>query len=93
VGNVGWLERQMAAILLGRVPEGSFEESEAAFKRAIELAPDVPRHRYELGTLYLDWGREEEARLMFESALSLPITAAGDTVARKRMVEALEDLE
>jgi tetratricopeptide (TPR) repeat protein len=93
VGSVGWIERQMAALLLESVPEGSYEESEAAFRRAIELAPEVPRHRYELGMLYLDWGREREAKQMFESALVLPITAAGDTVARKRMLEVLDNLE
>ena len=93
VGTVSWLERQLAWLLLGNVPDGGFEESEAAYNRAIELAPDVPRHRYELGMLYVDWGRKEDALEMFESALKLPITAAGDTVARKRMFELIGDLK
>ncbi len=89
VGSVSWIERQMASLFLESIPEGGFEESEAAFLRAIELAPDTPRHRFELGKLYLDWGREEEGRRMLESALHLPITAAGDTVARRVMREIL----
>jgi tetratricopeptide (TPR) repeat protein len=89
LGNVGWFERQLATIFLGPVPDGSYEEAEAAFGRAIELAPDVMRHRYELGLLLLDWDREEEAHDIFRFALQLPIKVAGDTVAQKRMREVL----
>jgi len=91
VGSVTWLERQMASIFLGSIPEGGFEDSEAAFLRAIELSPGTPRHRFELGKLYLDWGREEDGRRMLESALSLPITAAGDTAARRVTREILDN--
>ncbi len=90
VGSVSWFERQMASIFLESIPEGGFEESEAAFLRAIEISPETPRHRFELGKLYLDWGREQEGKRMLESALRLPITAAGDTVARRVTREILE---
>jgi len=34
-----------------------------------------------------DLGHREEANQMFESAMRLPITAAGDTIARKVAIE------
>lgn len=91
VGSVSWVERQLASLFLTSVPEGGFKEAEAAFLKAIELAPNTPRHRFELGKLYLDWGREEEGKRMFESALRLPISAAGDTTARRVMQELLQE--
>jgi len=91
VGSVSWFERQLAGIFLASVPQGGFEESERAFKRAIELAPESPRHRFELGKMYLDWGREEEGYRLFESAVALPPEAAGDTLARRIMLEMLKE--
>jgi len=91
VGAVSWFERQMANIFLSSIPEGGFEESEYAFRRAIAIAPDIPRHRFELGKVYLEWGREEDGYRMFESALQLAPTSAGDTVARRVMQEYLRE--
>ena len=70
LGSVSWVERQLAGLFLSSVPEGGFEESEAAFLKAIAIAPETPRHRFELGKLYLDWGREEEGKRMLESGTS-----------------------
>ena len=93
LGSLSWIERQFGTVFLGSIPEGGYEESEASYLKAIRLAPNVPRHRYELGILYFDWNRKDEAKTMFEEALQLPVTAAGDTVARKRMIELLEELK
>lgn len=78
LGNVGWVKRQFASLLFGGVPSGGYEEAEAALKQAIALAPDVMRHSYELGVLYLDWGRKDDARRVLEQALSMPIRVAID---------------
>lgn len=91
VGSVSWFERQLAKIFLSSIPEGGLEESEQAFQKAIAIAPDVPRHRFELGKVYLEWGREEEGYRLFESALRLAPTSAGDTVARRVMKEYLSE--
>lgn len=78
LGNVGWVQRRLAAVLFGSLPDGGFEEGEIALKKAIELAPDVMRHHYELGVLYLDWGRKEEARHVLQAAELLPVRVAID---------------
>jgi len=78
LGNVSWIERQLAAIFLGGLPQGGLEESEQALRKAIALAPGVVRHHFELGRVYLAEDRKEEARHEFEQSASLPATLASD---------------
>ncbi len=84
LGNVSWVQRQLAAVLFGELPHGGFEEGEKALKKAIALAPDVMRHHYELAVLYLDWGRKEDARSALRAAELLPVRVAID---RPRLVK------
>jgi len=85
LGNVSWMKRQLAALLFGGVPSGGFEEGEAALKQAIAIAPDVMRHSYELGVLYLDWGRQEDARRALEQALLMPVRVAIDRPRQEKI--------
>ena len=92
LGNVSWLQRQLAAIFIGRVPRGGFDEAEAALKKAIALAPEVMRHPYELGVLYLDMDRKEDARKVLQQAASLPVRVAIDRPRLKKIQELLANL-
>jgi tetratricopeptide (TPR) repeat protein len=85
LGNVSWMKRQLATILFGGVPPGGFEEGETALRQAIALAPDVMRHSYELGVLYLDWGRQEDARRVLERALTMPIRVGIDRPRQEKI--------
>jgi tetratricopeptide (TPR) repeat protein len=78
LGNVGWLERALASLFVGSVPPGGYEEAEIALKRAIAIAPDIMRHQYELGVLYIDMGKKEEARRVLERASRLAVRTAID---------------
>jgi tetratricopeptide (TPR) repeat protein len=78
LGNISWLERQLANVFLGHLPDGGYEQAEQAFKRAIALAPNVIRHHYALGMLYRTLDRHDEARIEFEKASALPILLARD---------------
>jgi tetratricopeptide (TPR) repeat protein len=78
LGNVSWFERQMANLFLGDLPEGGYDESERALRQAIALAPQVIRHHFELGTLYQELDRHEEALAEFRQVLSLPLLLASD---------------
>ena len=71
---------------------GGFPEAEEALKKAIELAPNVIRHRFELGQLYLDMERNEEAKKIFQSAISLPPILASDQRRIERMKRKIEEL-
>lgn len=92
LGKVGWIEKQLANLLLGGLPSGGFPEAEEALKKAIELAPNVIRHRFELGQLYLDMEWNEEAKKIFQSAISLPPILASDQRRIERMKRKIEEL-
>jgi tetratricopeptide (TPR) repeat protein len=92
MGNVSWFQRQLAAIFIGKIPRGGYEEAEDALKKAIALAPDVMRHRYELGILYIDMDRKDEAREILEHAATLPIKVAIDRPRLKKIQELLGKL-
>jgi tetratricopeptide (TPR) repeat protein len=91
LGSVGWFKRRLASLFLGSIPEGGYEEGEAALKRAIEIAPDVMRHRYELAVLYLDWGKRGEARTVLLEAEKLPVRVAIDRPRLEKIRELLRE--
>lgn len=78
LGNVSWIERQLAALLLGGIPPGGFEEAERALARALQLAPDIVRHRYEIGLLYHAQERDPAALEAFRQTCALPSRLASD---------------
>lgn len=93
LGNVGWVKRQLAGLLLGSVPDGGFAEGEAALKAAIHYAPDIMRHWYELGVLYIDWGKPEEARRALREAVSKDVRTAIDRPRKEKAQKLLRELE
>ncbi|MEO8168960.1 MAG: hypothetical protein ABI623_11980, partial [bacterium] len=93
LANVSWFQRQLASIFLGSVPEADFEDGEKAFKKAIALAPDVMRHHYELGVLYLDWDKKVEAKKSLERAATLPLRVAIDKPRLSKIKALLLSLE
>ncbi len=92
LGKAGWLRRSIAHVLYGDIPDGGFREAEEALRRAVALAPDVMRHRYELGILYVDMDRKAEARIMLEEARKLPIRTAIDRPRLEKINELLREL-
>ncbi|MBI5473386.1 MAG: hypothetical protein HY961_13660 [Ignavibacteriae bacterium] len=96
LANVSWVQKQLAALFLGDLPDGGYAEAEAALKKAVALAPDVMRHHYELGVLYVDWGKRKEARRAFEAAAALPVRVAIDRprlAKTKQFLATLSDAE
>ena len=91
LGGVSWLERQLADILLGGLPEGTYEDGELAFQKAIQISPNVLRHHFELGMLFYESGKKEEAKKELLLASSLPVQMAADarrkTAAKKILAE------
>lgn len=92
LGNVGWIERQLAAVFLGSLPDGGYEESERAFKKAIALGPGVIRHRFGLGELYMLQDRTEEALEQFRKVVELPVLLARDRRAQSEAAGLIRDL-
>ena len=78
LGNVSWIERRLAAMFLGTLPEGGYPESEAALRKAIAIAPTVIRHHFVLGVLYMQLDRTREAVEDLQLVGSLPVRLASD---------------
>ncbi len=92
LGNVSWIERQLAAVFLGKLPDGGYEESEAALRKAIALAPNVIRHHFELGDLYIQQDREREALAEFRVVAALPVLLASDERTQLSAARLIKDL-
>ena len=78
LGNISWIERQLARVFIGKLPDGGYDEAEAAFKKAIALSPEMVRHHFALGLLYKSEGRMAEARNEFQRVTTLPVLLARD---------------
>ncbi len=85
VAEVSWIERQLANVFLGSMPDGSIERSISHLKKAVKVAPNVLRHRFELGRSYIAAGREKEAAESYRAALKCPDGWKVDPRRRARM--------
>ncbi|ACF14491.1 conserved hypothetical protein [Chloroherpeton thalassium ATCC 35110] len=93
IANIGWFERMIANTFLGSVPDGTYEEAEAAFKKAIALQPNVLRHYHEFALLYLDMGKEKEAIQLLKTALTKPILMKNDKKRKREIKELLKEYD
>jgi tetratricopeptide (TPR) repeat protein len=91
LGNIGWFKKQLAALFVGNIPDGGFAEAEQYLIEAVEIAPDIMRHRYELGILYVDMGRIPEACAQFARAMKLPVRVAIDRPRLEKVRAFLEE--
>ena len=91
VADVSWIERKLANIFLGSMPDGSFERSVFHLRKAIDIAPDILRHRYELGLTYIAMDREKDAAAAFRGALKCPDGWKVDPIRREFMRDWLRD--
>ena len=92
LGNVSWIERQLAAIFLGSLPEGGYAESETALTKAIALAPETIRQHFELGRLCMLQDRREEALKELRRVASLPVMLASDQRTQARAARLVKEL-
>jgi tetratricopeptide (TPR) repeat protein len=93
LGNVSWIERQLARIFLGGLPPGGYEDAERVLLRAISISPDRIRHHAELGQLYMLTKRNTEALKEFRTVLDLPITLASDRTRKTEATHFIEELK
>ena len=78
IGHISWIEKQLALAFIGKIPDGTYEDSEKAFAKATALAPTIMRHWYELGLLYKYWGKNAQAVVAFNKAKACPVLISSD---------------
>lgn len=92
LANVSWIERQLAAVFLGSLPEGGYDESESALMKAIALAPGVIRHHFELGKLCMEQERFQQALEEFHLVATLPVLLASDERTQRSAARLIKDI-
>lgn len=93
LADVNIVKRALASVLYGNLPKGSNEEAERDIKKAIELNPNRLINYIELGRIYAQMGRKEEAREFINKGLAMPDTEKkDDPEAKERGRETLAKL-
>jgi len=72
LANVGGVKRVLAKALYGELPATTNEAAEKCLLKAIALNPNRLMHYVELGRLYAQMGRKEEAKKNIQKALAMP---------------------
>jgi tetratricopeptide (TPR) repeat protein len=97
MAEIGGAKRLFGSILYGSIPKGSFEESEKALKKAVELKPDYINHHLELGRTYVSLEKYDLAAQEFQTCLDLNISLAKDNTykeeAKQEMAQAKKKLK
>ena len=91
--DVSVAKRYVANMLfMGKLPKGSNEEAERDLKKALALNPKRLMHYIEMGRLYAQMGRKEEAREFINKGLSMPDAEKDDPENKQRGRETLKKL-
>ena len=92
VASLGLGTRVIVRLIYGGLPPASTAEAVRQLQRAVELSPQLPAHRVELGFALLADGQRDAARRAFREALAMPRTEKYDDEAFSRAREALAGL-
>jgi tetratricopeptide (TPR) repeat protein len=90
--EVSKLKRAFAGMLYGGLPAGSLPDAEHSLQKAMRLNPNRLMHYVELGRIYADMGRKEDARLYINKGLAMPNSEKDDPETKQRGRETLEKL-
>ncbi|MFL6537552.1 MAG: hypothetical protein ACJ8JD_05145 [Chthoniobacterales bacterium] len=92
LAEVSSAKRLVAGLIFGQLPKGSIDEAEQDMKKAIALNPNRLMHYIELGRIYAQMGKKEEARQFINKGLAMPETEKDDPETKQRGRETLAKL-
>jgi tetratricopeptide (TPR) repeat protein len=92
LADVNVVKRVLAKALYGELPTTSNEEAERCLKKAIALNPNRLMHYIELGRIYAQMGRKEDARKNIEKGLAMPNKEKDDPETKQLGQETLKKL-
>ena len=78
LADISGAKRMLAGLIYGQLPKGSYEDAEAAMKKAIALNPNRLMHYIELGRTYAQMGRPTDARKYIMKGLAMAETEKDD---------------
>jgi len=92
LANVSLIKRVLADAIYGELPKTSNEEAERCLRKAISINPTRLIHYIELGRIYAEMGRKEEARHYILKGLSMPNEEKDDVEMKEIGRETLKKL-
>src|SRR4051794_2003889 len=92
LAEISGAKRLLAGLIYGQLPKGSYEDAETAMKKAIAINPRRLMHYIELGRIYSQMGRKDEAREMINKGLGMPDAEKDDPETKERGRETLAKL-
>jgi tetratricopeptide (TPR) repeat protein len=93
VASLSWIEKLFANTFFGELPEGSYEESEKLFLKALNLEPGMIVATFQLARTYRRMEREKDEINMLKKVISLPTRDFRDKYAINKSKKRLTDLE
>lgn len=92
LAGMGGATRMIAEAIYGKVPDASYDEALAHFKKARELRPDRLIHQIEYGRTLAMMGRKDEARMEIRKGLAMPNRDKDDAESKQRGADTLKGL-
>jgi tetratricopeptide (TPR) repeat protein len=93
MADVNAVKRALAQVLYGEVlPASTYKEAARCFEKAIELNPNRLMHYIELGRVYAQMGRTDDARRFISRGLSMQDTEKDDPETKRQGREVLTQL-
>jgi tetratricopeptide (TPR) repeat protein len=92
LADVNTVKRALAKMIYGGLPKGSNEEAERDMKKALALNPNRLMHYIELGRIYAQMGRKDDARQYINKGLAMPDAEKDDPETKQRGRETLQKL-
>lgn len=92
IAGISGVKKMLARVFFGKLPEASNEEAEKCLIKAIAINPHRAIHYIELGHIYVQMGRKNEARKYLEKGLSMPNQEKDDPEEKKVARELLANL-
>ena len=92
LAEIGGVKRALAGAIYGGLPKGSNEEAAKSLEKAVALNPNRLMHHVELGRIYAQMGRKDDARRLINKGLSMPNAEKDDPETKARGRETLAKL-
>lgn len=92
LADVSGMKRMLAGAIFGGLPKTKIEDAEKSLRRAVQINPNRVMHHVELGRIYAQMGRKDEARTEFQRGLTMPNREHDDPSTKRTAKEELSKL-
>lgn len=92
IARLSWFERLFANTFFGDVPDGSLEESEKLFLKALKIRPNMIVATYQLAKTYRAMEDEKKEKEMLQRVLKLKVEDFRDKFAKEKSKRRLGEM-